>query len=81
MLYTCTTGIAKCCYCRFHVRKYFSMAFEKCRVAGVSYVLGQSEYTYITGSSYRTVLDPKYELIEFPQTEFLLKPFLVPVEQ
>ncbi len=27
-------------------------------VAGVSYAFGQSEYTYITGSSNKTVLDP-----------------------
>ncbi len=30
----------------------------KCRVASVSYAFGQSMYTYITDSSYRTVLDP-----------------------
>ncbi len=27
-------------------------------VAGVSYAFGQSVYVYVTGSSYRTVLDP-----------------------
>ncbi len=33
------------------------MAFKKCQVAGVLYAFGQSAYTYVTGSSYRTVLD------------------------
>ncbi len=41
------------------------MDFFKCRVASVSYAFGLSAYTYITDSSYITVLDPtlKQELI------------------
>ncbi len=31
---------------------------EMHNVAGVSYACGQSAYTYVTGSSYRTALDP-----------------------
>ncbi len=32
--------------------------FKKCQVTSVSYAFGHSLYTYVTSSSYRTVLDP-----------------------
>ncbi len=44
------------------------MAFKKCQVAGVLYAFGQSAYTYVTGSSYRTVFRSINDVWTYPQS-------------
>lgn len=52
--------VAKWCFRCFPClwSNYSYMAFKKCWAAIILYAFGQSVYTYVTGSSYRTDLDP-----------------------